>query len=580
MKAFEIGLVGAGAISAGAYTAGVVDFFVEALDEWYALKEKEKDLPVVDKTVPPHDVKLSVFSGASAGGVTAAIAAGFLGSKQPPIHNEQEAAARHGEDKLFDSWVEQLDITQLLEVADLKKDDSKPLASLLDSSVFPGIADAAFNATRLPTGRLYVAEDFKLFLTLTNLRGVPYSFPIQGNIPMNYGMSLHADYFEFTVSATQKPTPVDLVTWNDLLNSASPNLVKRDLKAAMLATGAFPIGLAPRNLEHTFYLPPPDLYSARNWPYSNDNPPPCVNAKPIPAAWGTLPNGYRYRFTCVDGGVMNNEPLELARIYLAGGVDKRNEREGTKADKAVILIDPFPNDTDFDPEFVPSESPDMMKSVLGMFSALVNQARFKPDELMLADGEDVYSRFLIAPSRDGMKYPIACGVLGGFGGFLQRSFRAHDYFLGRRNAQNFLRNHFVLPQGNPLFDKIFWTDKMIQQYAAVDSAGAEQKYSDPVSHKPTDQTLLPIIPVVGKAATDCQLAPWPRYTDQDFDLLKPKIRIRLDAVMDRLVVQYTGGGFWKLLANTYYFFSGKKGEIVDMIVDKIKLELHQWNQLY
>jgi hypothetical protein len=33
-KTFDIGLVLAGAISAGAYSAGVVDFLIEALDAW------------------------------------------------------------------------------------------------------------------------------------------------------------------------------------------------------------------------------------------------------------------------------------------------------------------------------------------------------------------------------------------------------------------------------------------------------------------------------------------------------------------------------------------------------------------
>ena len=37
-KSFEIGLAMAGAISAGAYSGGVLDFLIEALDAW----EKEK----------------------------------------------------------------------------------------------------------------------------------------------------------------------------------------------------------------------------------------------------------------------------------------------------------------------------------------------------------------------------------------------------------------------------------------------------------------------------------------------------------------------------------------------------------
>lgn len=36
---FEIGLTMAGAISAGAYTPGVIEFLTEALDAWDAAKE-------------------------------------------------------------------------------------------------------------------------------------------------------------------------------------------------------------------------------------------------------------------------------------------------------------------------------------------------------------------------------------------------------------------------------------------------------------------------------------------------------------------------------------------------------------
>jgi predicted patatin/cPLA2 family phospholipase len=42
-KTFEIGLVMAGAISAGSYTAGVIDFLIHALDAWEGEKQKERD---------------------------------------------------------------------------------------------------------------------------------------------------------------------------------------------------------------------------------------------------------------------------------------------------------------------------------------------------------------------------------------------------------------------------------------------------------------------------------------------------------------------------------------------------------
>ncbi|MGE3936639.1 MAG: hypothetical protein AB7F67_25465, partial [Rhodospirillaceae bacterium] len=70
---FEIGLVMAGAISAGAYTAGVIDFLVQALDEW----QRAKDDGAPD--VPSHDTVIKVMTGASAGGITAAIATAAFG---------------------------------------------------------------------------------------------------------------------------------------------------------------------------------------------------------------------------------------------------------------------------------------------------------------------------------------------------------------------------------------------------------------------------------------------------------------------------------------------------------------------
>ena len=49
-----------------------------------------------------------------------------------------------------------------------------------------------------------------------------------------------------------------------------------------------------------------------------------------------------YRMLCVDGGAMDNEPLELVRRGLAGW-NGRNPRAGNEADRAVLLVDPFAN---------------------------------------------------------------------------------------------------------------------------------------------------------------------------------------------------------------------------------------------
>ena len=57
---FEIALVMAGAISGGAYTAGVLDFLIQAMDAW----EEEKRLRPQDTL--RHEVRLRAMSGSRA----------------------------------------------------------------------------------------------------------------------------------------------------------------------------------------------------------------------------------------------------------------------------------------------------------------------------------------------------------------------------------------------------------------------------------------------------------------------------------------------------------------------------------
>jgi len=554
---FEIGLVGAGAISAGAYTGGVMDFIVQALDQWYAAKRN-------DERVPPHDVKISVFSGASAGAMTAAIAAAYLGSDQPPVTSESAGLVNNGKNKLFDSWVDRIDISALLESRDLENENDQ-VVSLLDSTILAEIADSGLSVTPRAERRPYLAENFELLLTVTNLRGVPYAFQVTGNQTANYDMSLHADYMHFRINEFGQDILPDryAMTWADFNNSGSEELKK--LKLAALASGAFPVGLAPRLLTHTITgISNPDLYSSRTWPIPDPhshNPHHCVALKPIPANWGDNAN-FEYSFQCVDGGVMNNEPLELARQILTDGTG-HNYRDGERADKAILLIDPFPSNTSFDLNY--TAKPDLLKTIKDLFGALKNQARFKPDELKLAADEDVYSRFMIAPSRENSEYPIACGSLGGFGGFLKRDFRAHDYFLGRRNAQKFLKDHFVLPENNPLFSD--WTEDMKDEHCAKDKSG-NPKIKNRLR-------LLPIIPVTGVANVPCDAAKWPQYSDQDLNRLEEQLDKRVEIVMDRLVNQYfkSNNPFIRVIAK--FVLGQKKKELVQLALGAICKDLKE-----
>lgn len=517
-RPFDIGLVGAGAISAGAYSAGVVDFLVYALDSWYA--ERETDL-----SLPAHHVRLSVFSGASAGAMTAALATAYLGSDQPSIASEADARRYAGHNKLFECWVNGTDIEDLLATRDLT-DPTTPIQSILDSTVLTDVAGRGLDITPRATRRPYVAENFELVMTVTNLRGVPYGFAMDSDPPSSFDMSQHADYLHFRINDRGNYALPNRYTlsWQEL--GLQTSAIKEQMVTAALASGAFPFGLAPRQLQHVIEGGGSDYYSARLWPVptpDSEHPHRCVTDMPIHASWGELPANYHYQFQCVDGGVMDNEPLELARRLLAGA-EGFNERDGSASDRALLLIDPFPSNSSFNIDYKPASG--LLRLALTLFQTLQKQARFKPDELLLAARSSVRSRFMIAPKRGSETYAIACGSLGGFGGFLKRSFRAHDYFLGRRNAQHFLRHHFVLPEDNPLFRPASgWSEANIAQWCSKDSHG------HPVLDE-QGRRLLPIIPLVGLAdSVECPLTPWPRYEAADLRRFETILKGRLRALL-------------------------------------------------
>jgi Patatin-like phospholipase len=536
---FELGLVMAGAISAGAYTAGVLDFLFEALDAY----NEEKQKP--DWDGPTHDVRIPIMSGASAGGMTSAICAlhafhdlahVWPGKPVPPPE----------QNRLYSSWVSDISLDRLLETSDLDAPGIKGLKSVLCCDVLDEIVAEAFKMSgsvmRPWIGR---GDDpsLRVRLTLTNLRGAPYSFPLFGSdTNETYGMLNHGDYFDFavgrtaTLAAEAEPgaTPLDVT-----------HLAQKEwdtYRETALATGAFPVGLAPRIISRTdtaFYR------EAQIFGYEDP-----LTQKFCPVSPDVSFNNVApYSFVSVDGGVIDNAPLELARRYLSGGA-LHNERSGDGADKAVLLIAPFPNFAAAPPQ----DDNDLLSSVLQrLLSALVDQARFKPEELQLAANDTCFSRFMISPTRIGngsaaaKQFPIACGVLSGFGGFLHKSFRRHDYLLGRRNAQAFLRWNFGLPETNGrLFKGLAingdrWHVRDADNQTATLAAGeekslAKKRFAEVVGGPKT--TLgFPIIPLVDRLLTPIEIpvADMPKPDAVDRIALAAKIDTRAKRVMATLI---------------------------------------------
>lgn len=487
---FYLGLNMSGTVSAGAYTAGVIDFLVEAMDAWYAERERQKQRFGDNYnawTIPPHEVELAVMAGASGGGITAALTAAALGQQFEHVR-EQSPQPDAAANNLYESWVREIDLKMLLGHADLDASNGK-VVSILDSTAIRGIASHALQI-RNPLGqrRQWVRDGLRVVLTLTNLRGVPYA--IESETAGSERTLYYADNRSFEV------------LWEAAAAGGESIPLKANgggnwsaLSQAAIATSAFPVVLAPQVLNRTA-----GEYNRRRWQIAQDAPEPgergvceCEKSETMQPAW-ELSDDAAFQTLNVDGGATNNSPFDCARFALAdlppALPNGRNPRDPASADRAVISIAPLSTDTAGKVPAMPQTT--LMPLLMQFLTALVNQSRIQGENLKLTPEPNVASRWIVAPnSTVPNTEPLAGALLDAFGGFVAEAFREHDYQLGRRNCQWFLRSHFGLP----------WENAVMKQYSL--SAAAQQRLDalfglDAAKDERTGRAarLFPVIPVL------------------------------------------------------------------------------------
>ncbi|MBV8673203.1 MAG: patatin-like phospholipase family protein, partial [Acidobacteriaceae bacterium] len=475
---FHIGINMAGAVSAGAYTAGVLDFLTEALEQWYAAKASE------NAKVPMHSVCIDVFSGASAGGMCAAIASVMLQGSFEHIRNPEDERVVNTNNRFYESWVNKIDIQWLLEDNDLE--DGKPVISLLDSTIIDQIAEYALTPAPA-TKRPYVSDSLTLFLTLTNVRGTPYSLSGDASGSAEEDTAYYGDKLQFETVKDASARP--LAPFAKPLPVGTSGGAWPLLQDAAKATGAFPLFLAPRKIDRP----------AKDYLYSPWEPVSKVKLPCVPAHWPLNPDD-TFTTLNVDGGVTDNDPFQLAHDFLAVHNPKaftdpdtgelRNPPEPEKANCAVLTVAPFPADEFFDPAYDFDRNMNIFGMLPNLFTTLVSQSRFLGESLAAVMSGQSCSRFVLAPSDAGLPNAEAlqCGLLGAFGGFFERGFRAHDYQLGRRNCQKFLMDYFRLAIANPI---------MQAGLNKLDDATRNEVIGKFESSDPRQKDTLPIIPLCG-----------------------------------------------------------------------------------
>lgn len=616
-RPFKLGFVMAGAVSAGAYTAGVFDFLVQALDAWEADRGAA--------TVPQHRVQIDVMSGASAGGMCASILAIALSEPFQPVTDPMNAADGN---KLFHAWVKQVDLAPLLDTDDITP--GQPPVAALNGKILETIRDDAMIPAAETQRRRYVAESMHVVLTTTNLRGVPYHIEFQGgdtDRPRPHYMTLHADFVHFEVEA-----PGAAVSFAPEPHRGLP-LPRADLAEkkgfwklfgdSALATGAFPVGLPPRCV-----AVPPTAYTDRRWRVLTDwhDLGDTFTAagvfRAIPPDWAdpkNPPNPYSY--VAVDGGAMDNEPVTLARVLLPENADSTSVN-GVQS--ALVMIDPFPStsnpassaaDLRFANLGTGADALTIVDVVMQLIQSFVEQCRFMPGEIERANNPAVYDQYLIGPTdptRDHADQPLACGGLGGFMGFLDEEFRRHDYALGRRNGYDFVFAHLTFPlyeaDGSRAALFAEWSAAALKEHATVrvrtpgsersygevltgDAARAAINFTDPDRPVPLNPEwhviFVPLIPLCGAAREQPPMPAWPTWerrvaarqqgrenTARTRKEVHAMIKPRLTAVLDAFVARLGGGvGGWVARRALYLAVWLKADGWVDQILDKVAADL-------
>jgi hypothetical protein len=556
---FKICIAMAGAVSAGAYTAGAMDYLLETLELWEQAKQRNRALgaahPQYDHSIPMHEVEIDVISGASAGGITGSLTLLNLADGEHKHVNKDNPFGK--DNRFYQSWVEMGDDATTTFEKLLSTDDLKPKEkpdSLLNSKPIDIIAEKALVIKKLQPSAPYISKSLDLVLTTTNLRGINFKIDFGGSNQGGAVITSHAGFFRYRLAnetfLTGIPEGEDSLYY--VLNLTNPKDMGY-LKDATLSTAAFPIGLKSREVAISGrYVEryPKYLFGQRK------------GITPL------LPTNAVYKFNSIDGGLINNEPFGIALKIL-----KEKNPVELAADKyAVIMIDPFPNqDNTIEPE---NPGRDIISVAKGMFKALRNQVMFNQDGLLDALELSDRTKFLIAPVRREMvngemaraKSDLAAAPLSGFAGFLEKSFRHHDYYLGRQNCQAFLRYYFAI-EDNGVADRL-------GEYPAAEAKERFGFYE--VKGEASSKKLFPIIPdirvlnaknnITDKAAfgidADLGYPQFPKISRQDFeDKYKKLVKVRIETLINRFF-----DSFWVSLINRLIVRKKVYKVIEDMIL--------------
>src|ERR1039457_5889875 len=293
----------AGAVSLGSYEGGVLYELMQAIRTY-------------NEAAPSDDKKIyvDVITGASAGGMTAAMVAQCL------IY---DGASLEGEftNKLYEAWVERISLMGLVKL----RWSEKKWHSLFSSDLINSIGQDMLVSSMKRQGSgphaaiehiNGVPQTLRIGLALTNLNGIDYMIPIFGSDEGGFNYTRSVDQKLFEVAADGK---ANTEQWKEMCDAA-------------VGSGAFPAAFRPKAIQCSV-----DEYGDR-----------------LPANQHFWVQGKTYvdwpgpspaEFAFSDGGVLQNQPLGIAKNLVDATVADREARLGPAAhcdssDRLYVFVTP------------------------------------------------------------------------------------------------------------------------------------------------------------------------------------------------------------------------------------------------
>jgi hypothetical protein len=247
----------AGAVSLGSYEGGVL---WEVLD---AIRQHNEN----PRTAAADKITIDVITGASAGGMTAAILA------QKLLYSADEFKGPY-DNPLYYAWVERISLDGLQHTGPKEMALQSVFSSDLIAAISTELIMKRYKTETPPAPVRHPAVDgsLRLGLALTNLNGLPFTHAVTPG-----GSFTYIDYSD------QLTRPID-ADKNDNKEFWEP------IRAAAVACGAFPIAFRPQELVRSKTTDPDDYTSPT-------------------LAWKGDPTPFAYS----DGGILQNQPLGMAK---------------------------------------------------------------------------------------------------------------------------------------------------------------------------------------------------------------------------------------------------------------------------